>query len=300
MGDGMGWRNLLIGIGAIGTGALVYGAVRSFRDRAAAPGSGAPPLPTPPPRLPETASWWQDGAPPPGAHHFDPLVERWRPAVTHFARQLELPIDSLLKWIRIESGGDMGDGKQMGGIPGREAGIFQLDFPGDSKYGATFEGLRQIAEKSATRKDPLDLSWMTPAELDMQVGSGVRKVAAARQTVRDALAATGTAWPESSPDFGNAVKQIHATPGVITELLPKITKRDGAPPATWTDLHHLVMTFPVDQMSGLDKNGHPYGLRLLAKSPSKHGLANRLEDTLRNAEEFGQASKFGPAWPSTS
>lgn len=31
------------------------------------------------------------------------------------------------------------------------------------------------------------------------------------------------------------------------------------------------------------------GLQRLAKSPSKRGLANRLEDTLRNAEFVGRA-----------
>jgi len=211
---------------------------------------------------------------------FPPLVERWRGEVQE--RAGDLPIDALLEWIRIESGGDMCSvGKPT------EVGIWQLSFPSDAKYGATLEGLRAICEKSR-HHDPTDISWLSASELDMEVGAGIHKVAAARDTVRQVFAQTGVKWPESTVDFGSAVKQIHATPGVITELVPKIARRDG-PPASWSDLRKRVMAFPVEQMSGLDKNGRPYGLRKLALAPSKHGLKNRLEDTLANAEFVGHA-----------
>lgn len=161
-----------------------------------------------------------------------------------------------------------------------EVGIFQLFFPGDAKYGATLEGLRAICGKSKTQ-NPRDLSWLTEAELDMQVGAGIRKVIAARETVRRVFSQNGIRWPESSFDFGSAVKQIHATPAVISELVPKITRRDGAPPASWVDLRQKVMSFPAEQMGA--------GLRRLWNAPSKRGLRNRLEDTLRNAEFVGRA-----------
>lgn len=164
------------------------------------------------------------------------------------------------------------------GLPS-EVGIFQLMFPGDAKYGATLEGLRAICEKSKTQ-NPRDLSWLTDGELDMQVGAGIRKVAAARDTVRRVFSQNGVRWPETSFDFGSAVKQIHATPAVIVELIPKITRRDGAAPASWSELRRKVMSFPADQMG--------QGLRSLWNAPSKHGLQNRLEDTLRNAEFVGR------------
>ena len=213
-----------------------------------------------------------------GPARFSPLVERWRPEVTRRAE--DLPVDALLEWVRIESGGDM---CSIGGPT--EVGIFQLFFPSDAKYGATLEGLRAICEKS-NHENPRDISWMTPSELDMEVGAGIRKVLAARQTVRREFAENGVTWPETSFDFGSAVKQIHATPAVITELLSKITRRDGAPPSSWSDLRQKVMSFPVDQMGS--------GLQRLAKAPSKRGLANRLEDTMRNAEEVGRV------WASSS
>jgi hypothetical protein len=207
------------------------------------------------------------------AGRFPQLVERWRNEVAR--RSKDLPVDAILEWIRVESGGDM---CSTGGPT--EVGIFQLMFPGDAKYGATLAGLRAICEKSK-RQNPRDISWLTDAELDMQVGAGIRKIEGARDEVRRVLAQTGTRWSEGSFDFGSAVKQIHAAPAVVTELLPKIVRRDGAPPASWSELRQKVMAFPAAQMGK--------GLQRLAGMPSRHGLANLLEDTLRNAESVGRA-----------
>lgn len=203
---------------------------------------------------------------------FPPLVERWRGEVAKRAK--DLPVDALLEWIRIESGGDM----DPSGLP-TEAGIWQLNFPDDARYGATLEGLRSMAVKSRSQK-PADISWLSESDLDMQVGAGIRKVSAARDVVRRVFAQNVVAWPETSFDFGSAVKQIHATPAVITELVPKLS-RQGVPPASWSELRQRVMTFPIDQMGP--------GLRKLANTPSRYGLKNRLEDTLRNAEFVGRA-----------
>jgi hypothetical protein len=205
---------------------------------------------------------------------FAPLVERWRPEVERRAE--DLPVQAILEWIRIESGGDMAP---PGGNP-REAGIFQLAFPGDAKYGATLEGLRELGRRSA-HQDPKDISWLSERDLDMQVGAGIRKILAARATVRRVFAENGVRWLEDSFDFGSAVKQIHSAPAVITELLPKIVRRDREPPASWGDLRARVMSFPVAQMGE--------GLRKLWGMPSRRGLKNRLEDTLRNAEFVGRA-----------
>lgn len=246
---------------AIGVGAVVGVGIFLLSRRASASVSRSPrerparPLPTR------------------GTGRFPPLVERWRSEIEK--RAGDLPVDPLLEWLRIESGGDM----CSKGLP-NEVGIWQLWFPDDAKYGATLEGLRALCEESK-RRNPADLSWMTEKDLNMQVGSGIRKILAARNTVRRVFSQTGTMWPETSFDFGSAIKQIHATPAVITELVPKITRRDGSPPASWSDLRRKVMSFPVAQMGP--------GLRSLARAPSKHGLANRLEDTLRNAEFIGRA-----------
>lgn len=209
---------------------------------------------------------------------FPPLVERWRGEVSRRAK--DLPIDAILEWIRIESGGDMCSTGTSG-----EAGIFQLLFPDDARYGASLEGLRAICERSK-RQNPADISWLSDADLDMEVGAGVRKIAAARDVVRGVFAQSHVIWPETSFDFGSAVKQIHATPGVITELVPKLS-RAGGPPGSWSDLRQRVVGFPIDQMGP--------GLRKLAAAPSHYGLKNRLEDTMRNAEFVGRAWVASPA-----
>jgi hypothetical protein len=210
------------------------------------------------------------------------LVERWRPEIEK--RAGDLPVEAILEWIQIESGGDTCS-------PGMstEAGIFQLNFPDDAKYGASLKGLQAICAKS--KLPGFDISWLSEAELDMEVGSGIRKIRAARDIVRQVFAANGMSWSEGSFDFGSAIKQIHSAPAVILELVPKIVHRDGTAPTSWNDLRSRVMAFPVDQMSGLDAHGRPYGLRALALAPSKYGLRNRLEDTMRNAEFVGLAWK---------
>lgn len=208
---------------------------------------------------------------------FSALVERWRGEVERRAK--DLPVNAILEWIRIESGGDM----CAIGNP-NEVGIFQLYFPGDAKYGATLEGLRKICARSK-QQNPADISWLSEADLDMQVGAGIRKILAAREDVRKVFAQNGVRWSETSFDFGAAVKQIHATPAVITELVPKITRRNG-PPASWVELRRRVMSFPVDQMGKK--------LQALWNTPSKHGLQNRLEDTLHNAEFVGRVWGASP------
>jgi len=244
----------VLGVGAIaGVAAIVY-----FSRTASAATRGSP----------------RDRSYAPSRVKFGPLVERWRGEVAK--RAGDLPVDAVLEWIQIESGGDMSE-------PGNptEYGIFQLAFPADEKYGATLAGLKAIGRKSDARRNPHDLSWLSPAELDMEVGSGIRKVLAARDEVRRVFARTGVTWPETSFDFGSAVKQIHAAPAVITELLPKIVLRNGAAPANWPAFYQEVMAFPIAQMGP--------GLQQLAREPSRHGLRNRLEDTLRNAELVGHS-----------
>lgn len=242
---------LVFGLGAIGAGLVL--ARRAVAATA---------------RSPREAAELPSG----GITRFPMLVERWRGEIAR--RAGDLPVDALLEWIQIESGGDM-----CSTGTSREAGIWQLSFPADAKYGATLVGLRAICEKSK-HQDPADISWLSSAELDMEVGAGVRKVAAARDEVRRVFSANAVAWPEGSFDFGSAVKQVHAAPAVISELVPKITHRDGPPPS-WRALRTSVMAFPVAQMGA--------GLQALAHAPSRHGLANRLEDTLNNAEYVGRA-----------
>jgi len=266
--SGRGVVGVALGVGAGAVALLLY----SRRASAMTPSGSPRERPSVPPSL-EAPRVPPSPEAPRGT--FPPLVERWRGEVAKRAK--DLPVDAILEWIRIESGGDM----CSPGIPGREAGIFQLDFPDDAKYGASFADLMAVCQKSKGRANPSDILWLSEHDLDMQVGAGIRKILAARDVVRRVFAQNGVAWPETSFDFGSAVKQIHATPGVITELVPKITKRDGHAPLSWADLRERVRAFPIAQMGT--------GLHDLALAKSKHGLPNRLDDTMYNAEFVGRA-----------
>lgn len=251
--DRLGWGALL----GIGLAAGVAVLIRSTQTASAATRPLSNRMPTP--EFPH------------GRSRFPALVERWRNEVAKRAK--DLPVPAILEWIRIESGGDM----CAVGLP-NEAGIFQLMFPDDARYGATLEGLRALCRQSKQR-NPSDISWMSESDLDMQVGAGIRKVQAARDDVRRIFAQHHITWPENSFDFGSAVKQIHAAPAVISELLPKLVRQGGAP-TSWKEMRQRALMFPADQLGT--------GLRRLAGAPSKHGLKNRLEDTMYNAEIVGR------------
>lgn len=280
---------ILLGAGAAGL--AVYWAMKpGAAEAVGSPRAPSQPAPAPVPPPPEVVvTDWKDAIKdvaqqvkdhaaqtslPRGT--FPPLVERWRTEITR--RAGDMSIDAILEWMRIESGGKLC-------APGNatEFGLFQLSFPGDAKYGATLAGLKEICQRSKSHGD--DIAWMSDHDLDVAVESGIRKIAAARDQVRQVFASTGVSWSENSFDFWSAVKQIHATPAVITELLPKIVHRDGHPPTSWRELHDRVMAFPVEQMGE--------GLRQLWNTPSQHGLRNRLEDTLRNASFVGLAFARG-------
>lgn len=294
MGDGA--RLFWILFGAIGTGYAVHRVLRR-KDGPSTPSERPTIMPLP---QPQPAPSEPPRPPPPpmtsDGHRFEPLVERWRFEIAK--RAGDLPVDPLLTWIAMESGGDMSSTGTS-----TEVGIWQLNLPGgndDSKYGATLEGLRSIAKKSDEQarqgRNPMDLSWMTPAELDMQVGAGIRKVLAARDTVRKVLAANGATWPETSRDFGAAIKQVHGLPAVIGDLFPRVTRKLGRPIASWDEFRREAVAFPVDQM--VDAHGKPIPLARYARAPSVHPTGphdripkqtSRMEDTLVNADIFGKA-----------
>lgn len=161
------------------------------------------------------------------------------------------------------------------GIPNVEAGIFQTFHPADDKHGATFAQLRTGCTGST-------LTNPNAVNRELQIRSGLNFVRAKRDIARMHLFNVGARWDESSSDFWTMVKQEHALPCVPVELLPRVAARLGRPPATWDEFRTAVMAMPASEMGP--------GCQRFANSPSKHGLRNRLEDTLRNAEEVG---KFG-------
>jgi hypothetical protein len=199
---------------------------------------------------------------------FPPQVEQWRAPVDRFASGtlVDGQTDFVLQWINEESNGSL----CSTGIPGVEAGIFQLDTRAgaDAQY-ASFADLMGPCQRGARLATDL-----TDDEMQVQVGSGIAKISDAVAFAQSILDSAGVSW--SGSDFGSAVKQVHASPCVL-HLLPTIVAQQGSP-ASWDDFTEAVMALPLSQMGGCAG---------LASSASKHGLRNRLEDTMRNAALAG-------------
>ncbi len=199
---------------------------------------------------------------------FKASAEQWRPLFQKYGS--DLPQDFLVAWLHNESGGN----PCSLGIPNVEAGIFQTYHPADDKYGATFSQLRAGCSGSTLVNPSL-------VDRDLQVRSGLNYVRGKIAAAQTHMFAAGVNWPMSSPDFWIAVKQEHALPCVMGDLLPRVTSRFGPPP-DWDTFKRQALSLSPTEMGS--------GCAGFARSPSLHGLQNRIADTMRNAEETG---KFG-------
>lgn len=155
-----------------------------------------------------------------------PAVESWRGLVTEMANGI--PVEFLLNWIRVESGGN----PCSVGIKGKEAGIAQTYHPDDDKYGATFSQLRAACDGDTSKlARPL-----TDAERRLQVIVLVNYVTAAANTVRAQLLGAGATWVDAGPlsrDFWRMVKLRHALPAIPAYCLKAYRSAVGKPPPDW-------------------------------------------------------------------
>jgi hypothetical protein len=197
---------------------------------------------------------------------FKSSAEQWRSYFEAIAP--DIPQDFLIAWLDKESGGN----PCSTGIPGVEAGIFQTYHPADDRFGATFAQLRQ----GCTGQMITDMSAI---DYNLQAMSGINfvrgKIAAAQQH----LAYAGVNWPMNSSDFWKAVKQEHALPCVMGEILPQVTAQFGPPPDFATFREQAMMLSPAQVSSAC---------AAFMMAPSVRGLRNRVEDTMENAEEVGK------------
>ncbi len=197
---------------------------------------------------------------------FKASAEQWRSRFVDIAP--DIPQDFLIAWLNNESGGN----PCSLGIPGVEAGIFQTYHPADDRYGATFAQLRQGCSGS-TLVDP------SAVDYELQARHGINYVRGKIAAAQTHLFAAGVNWPMDSSDFWIAVKQEHALPCVMADLLPRVTRKFG-PPANWDTFRNQALSMAPSEMGS--------GCAGFASSASLHGLQNRLADTMRNAEETGK------------
>ena len=199
---------------------------------------------------------------------FRSSAEQWRSRFVALAP--DLPIDFLIAWLDKESGGN----PCSTGIPGVEAGIFQTFHPADDRFGATFVELRAGCSGNFI-VDPSAINF------DLQASHGIAFVRSKVGIAQAHMAASGVSWPQSSSDFWKGVKQEHALPCVMANLLPRVARKFGAP-QDWDTFRRQALSLDPSEMGS--------GCANFARSPSKRGLSNRLEDTMANADEVG---KFG-------
>lgn len=201
---------------------------------------------------------------------FPSQVERWRDILTRMAP--DIPIDFMLAWLKEESGGNV-CATGLTQADKFEGGLFQTMHPQDDRYGATISQLRAGCQ-GQTLVDPSQVN----AELQAQVGINLIRDYVGRAAA--ALTGSGVSWPMDSADFWTAVKQVHALPCMLTAALPAVVMRFGPPP-DWATFREQAMTLSP---------GETGACAPFYAAPSLHGLRNRAEDTMANAEAAG---KFG-------
>lgn len=207
---------------------------------------------------------------------FPPLVERWRDLIIEENDALDpQDVDANLMWIQVESGGNT----CSRGIPGVEAGIYQLFFPDDARFGATFAELAAGCGEGPGGTD----APLTDAQKRKQVTSGMAKVADCRAKARAAKERNNITWSEDTKDFWALVKLVHAGgSGYVNDFLPQIVA-DGGPPSTFDDLYRRMLDFDPSRIT------NP-AIRANATSASHTGLSNRMEDILANSQRVGNAA----------
>ncbi len=209
---------------------------------------------------------------------FSALIESWRPFFNQLAG--DIPIEFLLQWLKVESGGNSCDiGSCKNGVP-QENGPFQLDTSNAAEAGTTFDNLRAGCT-GCSQTLPI-LSDDQKAE---QAQSGINYVTALRAQANQNLANVGANWPETTSDFWKLVKSGHGSKCIGNELLPVVTQILGRPPINWNEFANVGRTVPASS------------LRCLAPArsrPSTQGLTSRLDDVLANADKTGAAFPGGP------
>lgn len=173
-------------------------------------------------------------------------VEQWRADIVHLAP--DLPIEFCLAWIKHESGGN----PCSTGIAGKEAGIWQLYYPDDERYGSTF------AKERAACNGQKQIRPLTPTERALCVTSGVAYLRAAQSSVRAQLAAAGASWGEDTADFWRLVKLRHGLPAWGVSYLRAYRTRTGNPPPSWRVWRDWICSLPDAEIVAINASVRPW------------------------------------------
>lgn len=230
-------------------------------------------------------------------------TESWRPIVIPIASEKGIPIEFLMKWIDVESGGQpcaVGNkfASYDNGVHPLEAGLVQLYGPDDYKLtGADPTAIRAYCKpkylaptggKGADGKPLMAMAFsqecsrpLTPAEMGEAVRYSAAKVLADAQRASQILASVGSQWSHFSPDYWKFVKLQHALPGLAKAI--SYTKLVlGYAPKTWSEYRTTVM---LDSVQEMIKEHDPLTWKY------REGFANDLE----NADKTGSVVVAPPS-----
>lgn len=177
---------------------------------------------------------------------FPAAVEAWRPLVEEYAG--DMPVNFLLACVRFESFGN----PCALGKAGVEAGLFQLYFPDDARFGATFQQLRAGCSGAKLTRT------LTDDERVRQVRTGCVMETSHRTKARNQVASNGLSWTEDTVDFWKLVKIQHGLPAVPKSFLPAYARTFGGPPASFAVWGEWVLSLSRSEVGSIDSGVDDY------------------------------------------
>lgn len=206
-------------------------------------------------------------------------TESWRPWLIPLCIKAGIPIEFMMEWLRIESGGDpcaVGNpfASFANGAYPLESGLVQLYGPDD--YTATKADpaamrayckpkqmlpVRDHNGVQLTNKDGSPMFAMgfpqgvtralTLDEQAEQARAAVAKVSSDMRSAGHMLTNVGARWATTSPDFWMFVKLQHALPG-LASAIRFTAKQLGHAPSGWREYATSVLSEPVLAMIQAD------------------------------------------------
>lgn len=160
---------------------------------------------------------------------FSPTVEQWRNVLAPRARALGIPLDFLLAWLQIESGGNPcsvgfhGEQDPNDGLFKFEAGISQAFFSALTRaqlFATTVQGVSLTTLRAPCVGDTQrQARSLTAAEIAANVNLFLADVTRKINVARQQVGVTRVNWPTTSEDFWMLVKLQHGLPCVSRSFL---------------------------------------------------------------------------------
>jgi hypothetical protein len=186
---------------------------------------------------------------------FNLSVSKWKPWLERVQAEDPsdpFPIDRALRWIELESGGNMCSVGRVGGDHVYEAGLAQTYFEtADSVvFGVTSDELRA---KCTGTSMPTDL---TDDDRMLQARVALLDMKAHRARARSKLKANGASLAESGRDFWCFVKLVHALPGLYSYV--GAAKRSLGSFPSWDQFKRYVLSLDAAGLAAIDQGTARY------------------------------------------